>query len=407
MVENNIPLDNITKLVVVSTGGNLFLTGWNQEEIRIKDQAEEDQVKTKKDQVEIHFPGDGFLQIPHHLEVEIKSVNGDLVIKRINNNLEISSVGGDLTINDINNATVGSIGCDLFAKRVQGDLKVKTTGGDAMIDSVSGQISLRNVGGDIIITEIGGGIEATAGGEGTVDFHPVPWQAYKIKVGGNLSITLPEESNADLEIKSAVQDISLTIGKLDIKSSDKKFAQQLGEGGPTVILDAGGKVFISGDDFSVFTGIKMNMDDFGSFAADFSSQTADQIKISLDHLELDLQESLSGLSDTLEEIGISEENMKNFGIQLEETSKLAAEKAEMAAIKAQAKVEKKIAQARRKALKAQAKVKEFNVGDFLEAQKGRRAVNESERLMILEMLQEKKISLEEADQLLKALEGKK
>jgi hypothetical protein len=86
---------------------------------------------------------------------------------------------------------------------------------------------------------------------------------------------------------------------------------------------------------------------------------------------------------------------------------MAAEKAEIAAIKAQAKVEKKIARTRRKALKARTKMKEFDLGDFLEAQKGKRAVNESERLMILEMLQEKKISLDEADQLLKSLEGKK
>jgi len=407
MVKNNIPLDNITKLVVSSAGGNLFLTGWNQEEIRIKDQSEEDQVKTKKDQVEIKFRGDGFVQIPHHLEVEIKSVNGNLVAKRINNNLDISSITGDLTISDINIASVGSVGGDLLAKRVQGDLQVKNTGGDAMIEGITGQISLQNVGGDIIISDIGGGIEATAGGEGTVDFNPVPWQAYQIKVGGNLSITMPEESNANLEIKSDERDISLTIGELVIKSRDKEFSQQLGEGGPTVMLDAGGKVFILGDDFSVFTGIKMNIKDFGEIGTGFTVNTADQIKSSLDHLEVDLQESLAGLSETLEEIGLSEENLRNFGIQIEETSKMAAEKAELAAIKAQAQVEKKIARTRRKALKAQAKVKEFDLGDFLETQKEKKAVNESERLLILEMLQEKKISLDEADKLLKALEGKK
>ena len=407
MVKHNIPIENISKLVVASVGGSLYLTGWNQEEIRIKDLSDQDQVKTKKDRVEIQIPGDGFIHIPHHMEVEIQSVGRDAVIKRINSDLNISSVGGDLTLSDISAAAAGSIGGDLIAKRVQGDLKVENIGGDALVDNIQGQISLRQIGGDIILAEVAGGIETSAGGEGTIDFHPVPWQAYKIEVGGNLSASMPEESNADLVIKSGAKDISLTLGELEIKSKEKELSQQVGEGGPTVIFTAGGKVFISGDDFSVFTGIKMNMEDFGSFTADFSAHTADQIKISLDDLEVDLRESLSGLSDTLEGIGISEENMRKLGIQIEESSKMAAEKAELAAIKAQAKVEKKIAQARRKALKAQSKMKEFDLGDFLETQKEKRAVTESERLLILEMLQEKKISLDEADQLLKALEGKK
>ncbi len=407
MAKHNIPIENISKLLVTSVGGNLYLTGWNQEEIRIKDLSDQDQVKTKKDQVEIHFPGDGFIHIPHHLEVEIQSVSDQAVIKRINNEIKVASVGGDLTIIDVNTVTAESIGGDLIAKRVQGDLKVENTGGDALIDIIKGQISLRNVGGDIVITDVGGGIEATAGGEGTVDFNPVPWQAYQINVGGNLSATMPKESNADLVLKSGEKDISLTIGEMNVKSKENELSQQIGEGGPTVMLTAGGKIFISGDDFSVFKGIKMNVKDFGEITADFSAQTTDHIKSSLDHLEVDLQESLSGLSESLEGIGLSEENLKNIGIQIEETSKMAAEKAELAAIKAQARVEKKIAQARRKALKAQAKMKEFDLGDFLETQKEKRAVTESERLLILEMLQEKKISLDEADQLLKALEGKK
>jgi len=151
----------------------------------------------------------------------------------------------------------------------------------------------------------------------------------------------------------------------------------------------------------------MNAEELGSITVDFSAQTAEQIKRSLGNLEEDLHVSLSGLSESLEAIGISEENLKKLGVQIEESSRMAAEKAEIAAIKAQAKVEKKIAQARRKALKAKAKTKEFDLGKFLDMEHEKKAVTESERLLILEMLQEKKISLDEADQLLKALEGKK
>ena len=84
-----------------------------------------------------------------------------------------------------------------------------------------------------------------------------------------------------------------------------------------------------------------------------------------------------------------------------------AQKAEIAAIKAQAKVEKKIALARKKAIKFKAKSKDFDVNKFLANQEQKKTVSADERLMILEMLQKKKISPEEADDLLQALEGKK
>lgn len=407
MAKHSIPIENLSKLVVVSVGGNLYLTGWNNNEIRIKDLASEDLIKTKKDRVEINLPGDGFIHVPHHLEVEIQSVGKDAVIKRINSDLNISSVGGDLTLSDVSAAAAGSIGGDLIAKRIQGDLKIENIGGDALVDNVQGQIGLSKVGGDVVIVEVAGGIEASAGGDGTIDFHPVPWQAYQIKVGGDLSVSVPEECNADLSIKSGAKDISVVLGELDLKPQEEELTQQLGEGGPAVILSADGKVFLSGDDFNVFTGLKMNAEELGAITIDFSAQTAEQIKSSLGHLEEDIQASLSGLSKSLEAVGISEDNLKKIGFQIEESSRMAAEKAEIAAIKAQAKVEKKIAQARRKALKSKAKTKEFDLGKFLDMEHEKKAVTESERTMILEMLQEKKISLDEADKLLRALEGKK
>ena len=54
MAQHSIPIENISKVVVVSVGGSLYLNGWNQDQIRIKDLSEEDLIKTKKDRVEIH-----------------------------------------------------------------------------------------------------------------------------------------------------------------------------------------------------------------------------------------------------------------------------------------------------------------------------------------------------------------
>lgn len=406
MADQVFPLEDISRIDFLKITGSLHLSGWNREEIRVKDLGKTAQVEKKKTVLEISSLDDVIISIPHNLEVAIKSVSGDLHIKGIDGMLDLKSVSGDLSASDINALSANSIAGDLFASRVQGNLQVNSVGGDSLLDNVQGQVELKNVGGDIQIDTVAGGIDAKAGGDGTVDFHPVPWQAYRLQAGGDLSLTIPADTSADLSIKSGAKDITIFPGKLDITSNEKEFEHTLGEGGPAVLLIAGGRVFIIDNEFTTFTGIKMNLDDLGSIAAGFSTDTADFIRGNLEHLEEDLTASLSGLSESLKEIGLSEEKLRALGAQIDETSRKAAEKAEVAAIKAQAKVEKKIARARRKALKARERVKQFDINKFLETESDKKAVSESERMLILEMLQDKKISAEEAEELLEALEGK-
>jgi hypothetical protein len=149
-----------------------------------------------------------------------------------------------------------------------------------------------------------------------------------------------------------------------------------------------------------------NAEEIGILAAEFSTQVANQTKEQLLSLEEDLRESLSGLTASLEGLGLSEEKLEQIKAHFEESSLQAAQKAEMAAVKAKAKMEKSIYRARQKAQKIAQKSKEFDLNGFLALQAEKMAVSDKERMMILEMLQKKKITPEEADSLLKALEGK-
>ena len=407
MSQHTIPIDDISRLVIKSTGGKLYLTGWNRDEIRVNDSSEQDSFNKKKDLIEITFPNDGIVNIPHHMPVTIESVGKDAVIKGIGSPIQISSVGGDLILSDVSPSNVKSVGGDMFAKRVQGDLVIENVGQDCLINNVNGQLSLQQVGKDIQIEKVAGGIEVLAGGDGQVNFSPVPWQAYSIKVGGDLSVSLPEDSNAELSIESKQNEITVKLGAIDEKVTDGDFTKQIGEGGPSIMLSAGGSVFVASDNYNWISPLQMNAEQFESIAVDFSAQAAEQIKNNLGHLEIALRESLSGLPESMESAGLSEEKLQQFKIQIEESSRLAIQKAGLAAVKARAKAEKSIAKAQRKAQKIKKKTREFDLDQFFASQAEKKSVSDSERLMILEMLQEKKISPDEADDLLKALEGKK
>ena len=407
MAEHLIPREEYTRLEIINTGGDLYLVGWNRDDIRIKELADGDLVEKKKKQINLSFSGDAIIHIPHSLITNVQNVGGDVSIRGIQGHLDIASIGGDLSLIDIESAKIGSVGGDSFAKRIQGDLQIENTGGDGLIDYVKGQVALKSVGGDVQMKKIAGGIEVNGGGDARLSFHPVPWQAYQVNVGKDISATIPDDCSADLSISSGEKDITVIVGGLDLKLEEKKLQQAIGEGGPAIMLNAGGKVFLTGEDYTWLTNIKINAEELEEMAVDFSTQTAEQLKNHLGNLEDDLRVSLSGLTESLDSIGISEESLERIAAQIEESSRQAAQKAEIAAIKAQAKVEKKIALARKKALKAAAKTKEFNLEEFLSAKENKKSVSPDERILILNMLQDNKISPEEADDLLEALEGKR
>jgi hypothetical protein len=407
MAEKIIAREDISRIDFLDIAGSLHLSGWNREEIRIKEIDEKLKYNQKKTILEISSIEDVLITIPHTLEVVIKSVSGDATIKGLRGGLEIKSISGDVIVSDVSSLSAETIAGDLIASRIQGDFQVKSIGGDSLIDNAQGQVELKTVGGDVQLDTIAGGIDIQAGGDASASFHPVPWQAYQLIASGDLSLSIPADTNADLSIESGEKDIRIFPGKLDLTHKEEKLEHTLGEGGPAIFLQAGGQVFIIDDEFTAFTGMKMNLENLGSFAVGFSTDTAEQIRDSLDHLEEDLTESFSSLADSLKDFGLSDEKLKDLGTKIEESSRRAAERAEIAAIKAQAKVEKKIAMARRKAQKAQQKMKEFDLDSFLETRTENKVVSESERKLILEMLQDKKISPEEADELLQALEGKR
>ena len=405
MADKLIPMEDISQLEISSTGGNLYLNGWNREEIRIRNFSDENILKKTKTKLRLSFPNDGLISIPHQLSVEVGSVGGDGAIKGLGSSLKISSVGGDLTLSDIQKSSLDSVGGDVFAKRVQGDLLIKMVGNDCLIDNLQGQLSLEKVGNDVQVNRVAGGISIQAGGDGQINFSPVPWQAYQITVSGNLSIGLPDDCDAELSLESGEKEIIIKLGRIDEKINQHQHKKVFGEGGAVVMLRSGGKLHLSSDKYSWLSGFEMSAEEFENLALNFSDQTAQQIRNHLGNLEVDLKESLSSLSENLDSLGLSDENLMDLKDQLEQARLLAVQKAEAAAVKATAKIEKNIAKAQRKAQKMKRKSSEFDLSEFLADKIEQRGASEKERLLILEMLQEKKISPDEADELLKSLEG--
>jgi hypothetical protein len=460
MAKVTIETNEAPKVHVLKVGSDLQVKGWDRLEVLAKSSSDNDLILEEQDGgLTVSSPTDCVLYVPHNASVEVthtgtnarfRSVFGGITIskigsslsvrdigplhvekvgtdfsaKRINGELSIDSIGSSATLGDVGEVTLGKVGSQLVAKRVRGDFKVEDRiGGNAVIREVDGQVNVSSVGGSLHLREVSGGISADVGGNATIEFSPVSWQSYGVDSGGNISCHIPGDANAKFEILSGARDIHIKTPNISEKLEEGTYTLTLGEGAASVKLTAGGSVYITTremdwggvQDFDIDFG-----EEIGSMAEEIAEQATHQIEAQLEMLENNLNIHLSGLATSISSAGLPEERAKELEERLELAKERAAMRAEAAAERARAKIELKIAAVQRKVeRKARAGVaraerkarisrgeRQYTVSTLSSPPKPVDPVSEEERMMILQMLQDKKVSVEQAEKLLSALEGK-
>lgn len=417
MVKKTLEIGESPQIVVEQVAGNLNVKGWKRNEVLLKTSCEGDiRFEQSGEAIHVDCPEDGILYVPHGADMEINQVGGNASFKALRGRSKINLVAGNLSLRDVGAVEAKTIGAELVAKRIRGDLNIHTVGGNATARDVDGQFHCETIGGALRLSDISGGISASAGGNARVAISPVPWQAYAITAGGSIRCQVPDDLNANVSFTSGVQSISIKFPNQSLAIKEGTYQHEFGDGGASIMFNAGAKINLVGisSDWDPDTGADVDAganidigDDLSSMVEDITRQTTEQISA---HLGV-LDSHLSELSTTLEQAGIPEDRTREIQERLELVRQRATQRAQDAARRAQSKIEKKLASAQRKvareARRAHHKSKSIDVDAIrASAQKGSDPVSDEERMLILQMLQEDKVSVEQADELLAALDGK-
>lgn len=402
MPRQTIPITTQTRLTLESVAGDLVLKGWGREDMQLNGQNELTSIDDDGERIQVECRGDLILTVPHQLSVSLHNLGGDGSLSNLAGELKIEKVGGDLSLRDVNQTSVEGVGGDLLAKHIRGDLTILNLGGDGVVSDLDQQLSAKGIAGDLLIDEVGGGIDAVASGDIHARFSPVPWQMYALEARGDLYIRVPENAHGRFSIRSQQKSIILHIHDDTERIQEKETTLEMGEGGPRIQLSAAGEVTLS-DSTGEWSPELTFHADFEGLAGQITRQTSAQIQDQLSSLEKHLDQHLSGVAKSLEALDLPQEKIADIQSKIEGASRRAAQKAHKAARKAEAKLEKKITQAQKKARRQRPT---FDLDEFLsQKEHAAQTATDEERLMILNMLQEKKITAEQAEELLSALEG--
>ncbi|OQX65666.1 MAG: hypothetical protein B5M51_00075 [Anaerolinea sp. 4484_236] len=346
--------------------GDLRITGWDRDEIKAKTNGSALEMTAQDEKVTLSCDGDLILSVPRAAEIKITSVEGDASLRVLGNALKLGKVAGDLALRNIGQAEIEKVNGDLVVRHAANGLQVSQIDGDASVRDVGGDVQLKKIGSDLHLRNVEDSVSTQVGADAVLFINPQEGAKYNIRADSDILLRLPQNADAEMTL-SAGSDLLVNLPDVE-KSDGTTRTLTLGSGSAKMTLTAGGDLRVTS-----------RADEWASLA-DFD--------ISLPFIGADFP----GIPDDLAE-------------QISRKADVATRKMDRKIHKAERKIhhaERKMRHAERR---AHAHEKRFNRSSHWGGEKKPSdPVSDDERLLILKMLQEKKISADDAEKLLSALE---
>ena len=347
--------------------GDLSVVGWDGEDILVKTDEDEITLQQNGETVSFSCTDDVSLRIPRDASLSIERVGGDMALRGVLGSIKINEIDNDLSMRDVGNVSIETIKADFSLRGAKGNLAVKSVGGDVSIRDVEGNIALDSVADDLALRGARGNVKVNVGEDVVVYLEPKVDGNYSITAGDDILLVLKPTANVTLSMNG--DEIDVDWPGIENQEDITERVLVLGDGSAKISLNAGGDIRVTSD-----AEAGNSAEDFGNFAG--------------------MNFDWSGFGERISR-------------QVEQATARAAKRAEEAARR----VER---HAKRHAGRWGGNVKagrwNWEMGPKgvpIPPAPPSEPVAEEERLAVLKMLAEKKITAEQAEQLLNALEGGK
>ncbi|MCL6512408.1 MAG: hypothetical protein K6U78_17185 [Anaerolineae bacterium] len=375
--------------LVIECKADLEIEGLPEGELGVEIHSDDERasVVTDGNRIVISAEDDTEVRAPCDAVIYVAAVGGDLEVEGFSRLVNIGHVGGDLDVEEV------------------GGLEVHSVSGDCKLEAVAGPVSIRAVGGDLqadAIAFAGQAVSSISVG-GDVSLRLLPdTDSFSVRAGGDVALALPAEAGIVVHI------------------ADSKGIRRVrfGDGAVAVKVSAGGEASVVGDGEAT-----------PSVEPEAGTDWADAMR----DVERELNELQRNIEHMAREFGQRFTGMPAWKIER------AQRQAEAAARKMEARLRRHLRyleeRARREAERAAARAARaarrsragwapvptppappwpspttppapsWDPSSMPFEAPPKRVTTDEERIMILRMVQEKKITVEQAEQLLAALEG--
>ena len=352
------------RIRIEAIDGDLSVVGWDGEDILLKTDEDELSLTQNGDEVIFSSTDDVSLRIPKNSSLSIQRIGGDAALRGVTGDVEIKEVSNDLSMRDVGNVLIEAVHSDFSLRGAKGNLYLKKAGGDVSIRDVEGNVNLDSVADDLALRGARGNIKVNVGEDVVVYLEPKDDGAYSITAGDDILLVL--KPNANVTLNMSGDEIDVDWPGVEKQQDVTERVLVFGNGSAKIMLNAGGDIRVTNN-----AEAGNSAEDFGNFAG--------------------MNFDWSGFGE-------------RFSRQVEQATARAAKRAEEAARRVERHAER---QARRWRGNGPWNWESGPKGVPTPPTPPSEPVAEEERMAILKMLADKKITAEQAEQLLNALEGGK
>ena len=368
-----------TPRVVISCDGMLDVRGNSRDDVRLESDVSQlsANVNTAESLIEAQARGNCTLRMPQDGELMVGTARGNLRVRDLASVVRADTVYGAASVRGVKGARLGKVHGEGRIRDVEGTVQIEQANGSLTIQTVVGTVRVNVVNGDLLLRDISGSIRVEkVNGSLAVrtDFAPETVSYF----GSSLEAVFRLSSEADVRF----------VLPLDAEVHLEQGIQAFTEGDRQIVMLGSGAATVEVQDAQYVTIRQRGKQDEAAFAYSFAlghdlsqhlAEISAQLETKLDAIETDLGNTISD--------------------------------------RVLSHVERRLSQARRQVAAAQRRVEReaersthhrasVDFGRPAEMAASGPGMTDDERLAVLTMLEEGKISVAEAEKLLSALEGK-
>ncbi|MBP7999361.1 MAG: hypothetical protein KA314_01200 [Chloroflexi bacterium] len=420
MSEKRFTTDKAPVVIITEANRDVVVKGWGEHLVTIEGSQVEAAESEKG--ITIRGLGDLVVMVPHAAALSILQCHRDLAVKGVEGEVVIGTADRDVVLRRTGNVTIGQVHHDLVIRDASGNIQVEQVNGDfslrdvrdVVLGTVYGDFSGRDIDGRFIAKEIMGdmSLRGVAGDvnlgvihrdttlkglEGLVNLAqsmgdvrlngPLSPGKHQLQCQRDLVLRWPEGS--PLTLTATAPKIVNRLELDDVNEENETVSGQIGEGGPVLFLTANRSVILKPSEMVDEKWFKFAFDD-NEFDVDMNFSMEDlgaKISGEVNKRMADVRQRMAQMSAEMEHrIGTE------FAGKFEAQAQHWAEKAE----KALSQAEKALKQNRQKAAAAATPAS---------TPAAKTPISPEEKLKILKMLEKGVITVDEANNLLTALEG--
>lgn len=412
MHQQSIPIPPSGEIFIDHIEGDLQVKGWDRSDVLIRSANKEDlSIVDENEGLRIDCRDDCNLCLPTAANIRVGQVGGNARFKFLDNHLQINHINGSAVLHKVSEVQLNIVEGDLMANKIAGNMVIDQIHGDVFINRLEKGCAIQKVSGSLHLSDINGDIYASAEGDATLRQTHAIQTGFNINSQGDIHCQLPKGVNAQVSFKSEAKSIQVQLSNENNLYETHEKQIILGEGKEQLKLSAKGKIVFSCRDLS--------WQNVGDFEEVFDNDILEISKSYIQQMEAQFVKQMDLLNDHMEKITetINEASLPNAEVErmverARQSSVIAAQRAQDKMQRAQIKLEQKLAAARRKLEAKAGRHSHDHAGIHIQWDLKSKTpppadeqVTQDERLIILRMLEQKKISLQEAENLLRTLEG--